>query len=529
MKKFLPILFLFITVPIYAEFGIGTGLDLTMGINNLESDIANIQYFNYPVLPTNANVNLFYFNSKQSKMGLLLDFDFQYSWVDSYKTVEYKGNDNHHIVPENILFEKGNDDLWYKSEKIDPTSSFEIVLSPKFAFRVNDWLFGIGPTYTYSFAKMLFSDEANRLDFTNGTYGYSERTVEFVNRQYIGANIAAKYKYFIIRTGIDFLEKSWFTNNTFKNCFNYNLSIGFRKDWKFNTIKDRKQEELDILLHQKEEQRIEQENEERQKKELELELEKKKKDEEDKRQAEIKAELEQQEKEKIKQQNLKYAEDILNAFSYSKIPFGKNMDEIIALCKDKNVAIEENDRTDVFFIRDYNLSLFKGSLYSHALTTLGCYLLGDCTKSYTIKSEYWENLKSITLIFTKSYSKSDFTLMMVVKEQKRTDDLLEGKYQSVYNVMKNSISKQVGLKSFDFEETYINDYLKKCYALCSKWQLSDKQIYLFVDNSSVLHESSRGPIIVYADDLQCQKYINTEKKYAQENKKKEEEKIKIDF
>ena len=74
--------------------------------------------------------------------------------------------------------------------------------------------------------------------------------------------------------------------------------------------------------------------------------------------------------------------EILSSFTYDKLPLGKDMNYVLSLCD--GLDITENNETDVYFIKDYGLSLLSGSTYSRALTGLGRYLLSECTKSYTI-------------------------------------------------------------------------------------------------------------------------------------------------
>ena len=514
MKKILPILFLFLSFPMFAEFGIGTGLDLVMGINNLESDTAKINYFNYPVFPTNGNLNLFYFNSEQSKIGLLLDFDFQYSWIDSYKTVEYKGNENHHIVSDDLLFEKGDDNLYHKSKKKDPTSSFDIVLSPKIAYRLNDWRFSIGPTYTYSFAKMLFSDETDRLNFTNGSYGYSNRTAGFVNRQYIGANIAAKYKYLIIRTGVDFLENSCFTNNTFKNCFNFNLSVGFRKDWTFNTVKDRKIKKEDSLLNKNEVQKVELENVEKTKNENIIE--EKKIVEETKPQTQIKK----------------------GNFSYTEIPFGATYEEIKELFKNEKVKIKESNNIEFQFNQVFNLGIMSelcepyhqwgtggvaGKPYSYESQLIGSYEYNYIKILEVYSDNYWKNLSSITFYFVDT-GNNVFKLFLYEKNY-FSEELTNTEFAVVMAKQNEQISTAIN-------SNYINKEMKQYQkyastdrvALCYTWKDKNKKLFLIGDTWKSNKETSVYRTMYYYDTSYEQIAKTQKKKYIEQKEKKESEK-----
>ena len=85
------------------------------------------------------------------------------------------------------------------------------------------------------------------------------------------------------------------------------------------------------------------------------------------------------------------------------------------------------------------------------------------------------------------------------------------------------------LYNFSQSTTFEYNSFRKCYALCARWQPNGRNIYLFVDNSSIFSESSRGPIIVYVDNAQCTKYMNAEKAFSAEQQRKNEQNVQIEF
>lgn len=554
--KYFVLLFLLIasSFKLSAEMSINLGAGIGFGTRYLKTtDFENNEFLLYGNIPLEFR----YFPTRKTNFGFGINVNFmgtgesheiEYSGANDYYPVS---NDTFVIKNRGRTIEKASD--YYGS--LYPSFNFQF--APTFNYRYNannglSHIFSLGPSYSISSEKYFF---ANKKDYStvttvfgygskSTTEGYEELTIESIQRDFIGLcfqyQIASSnektfgFDSLGFKIGIDFLEKSDFTDFVWKTCFNASIGIALKVGWNFSTILDRKEnkkhQEL-IALQAEEQRKTDEQNriEAEKKAELEKQQESERlaKEQEEKRQAEILAEEQRKENEKIQRKKKQNADKVLSAFSYDKLPFGKDMQYVLSLCDGTDV--KENSETNVYFIKDYSLSLLNGSTYSRALTGLGCYLLGDCTKSYTVTSEYWQNLSSMTLIFTKSYGKSDYTLMMVVKNQKCSDNLIDGKYKTVFDAMKNSITKQVGINPKLFEENYVNEYFRKCYALCARWQPAEKNLYLFVDNSSALSESSRGPIIVYTDNAQCQKYVNAEKNYSAERKRNEESNVKMDF
>jgi len=523
MKKKFLIIFsaLFLCFPTFAEMSVNLGFGLSpLSFSYLKTDDYKItEDFFFATIPFEFR----YFPSKNAKFGFSLNALFMGTPLRLLNEIDYGGDSDYFPVGDDTIVIK---DKGYTTDKatvyygVFSTPALKLQFSPTFNLRnAKNGIFSIGPSYSVLTIESIQRDSIGLfmqylfVSSREKTFGFDSVGIQF---------------------GIDFLEKSDFTDSAWKACFGASLGVSINLGWKFSTILDRKelkqQQEL-IALQAEKQKKIDEENRIQAEKVAEIErqqeAERIAKQQEEKKQAEILAEQQRNENEKNQQKKKQNAEKILSAFSYDKLPLGKDMQYVLSLCD--GADIKENEETDVHFIKDYSLSLLNGSTYSRSLTGLGCYLLGDCTKSYKVTNEYWENLDSITLIFTKSYGKSDYTLMIVVKNQKRSNELSSGKYESVFNAMKNSITKQVGTNPSQFEEDYTNEYFRKCYALCARWQPNGKNLYLFVDNSSIFSESVRGPIIVYTDNAQCQKYMNAEKNYSAERKRKEESNVKMDF
>ena len=527
-----------------AEMSVNLGFGLSpLSFNYLKTDDYKISedYF-FGTIPLEFR----YFPSKNAKFGFSLNAFFMGAPFRLFNEIDYSGDSDYFPVGDDTIVIKDKGRTTDKASVyygVFSTPALKLQFSPTFNLRnAKNGIFSIGPSYSILFGKYYF---ANKKDYSTVSYyggtkteGYENLTAKSIQRdsmglfmQYLFASTSSKKTFgfdsFGFQFGIDLLEKSDFTDSVWKTCFNASLGVAIKFGWNFSTMLDRKElkQQQELIAMQEEEQRIKAEEnrllEEAAKKER-LE-----KEQEEKRQAEILAEQKRKENEIIQQKKKQNAQKILSSFSYDKLPLGKDMNYVLSLCDGSDIT--ENNETDVYFIKDYGLSLLSGSTYSRALTGLGCYLSSECTKSYTIENEHWENLNSMTLIFTKSYGKSDYTLMMVIKKQKRSDDLAGGKYESVFTAMKNSITKQVGVTPSQFEENYVNELFRKCYALCARWQPNGRNIYLFVDNSSIFSESARGPIIVYADNAQCKKYMNAEKTFSAEEQRKNEQNVQIEF
>ena len=521
------VLFIF---PCFSEMSFGLGFGISpIGYENLKTDELSLKSIS--ILPITIPLQFSYFYTKDSKIGFFIDTGITASMTKVFISADYSGTENYHIINDSDYYPVKDYRNYYYHGETELYPYFIFFISPNFAYRTNYWTFGLGPAYSISFTRILFANESDKISFSDGSYGYKDGNFEFITRQNIGINFTAKRKIMGVKIGLDFLENSKFTDNSWTNCFNINFTVFGRYDWKFNTYRDKKieKQQAELLAVQEEEKRIKAEKETEENRLLEEAAKKERleKEQEEKRQAEILAEQKRKENEIIQQKKKQNAQKILSSFSYDKLPLGKDMNYVLSLCDGADV--KEEKETNVYFIKDYGLSLLSGSTYSRALTGLGCYLSSECTKSYTIENEHWENLNSMTLIFTKSYGKSDYTLMMVIKKQKRSDDLAGGKYESVFTAMKNSITKQVGVTPSQFEENYVNELFRKCYALCARWQPNGRNIYLFVDNSSIFSESARGPIIVYADNAQCKKYMNAEKTFSAEEQRKNEQNVQIEF
>lgn len=518
------------TFPCFSEMSFGLGYGIRpIGFENLKTDELSLKSIN--IVPITIPLQFSYFYTKDSKIGFFIYTGITASMIKVFISADYSGTENYHIINDSDYYPVKDYRNNYYHGETELYPSFSFLISPNFAYRTSYWTFGVGPAYSISFSRILFANESDKIPFSDGSYGYKDGNFEFITHQNVGINFTAKRKIMGVKIGLDFLENSKFTDNSWTNCFNINFTVFGRYDWKFNTYRDKKieKQQAELLAVQQEEKRIKAEKEAEKNRLLEeaAKKERQEKEQEKKRQAEILAEQKRKENEIIQQKKKQNAEKILSSFTYDKLPLGKDMNYVLSLCDGSDIT--ENNETDVYFIKDYGLSLLSGSTYSRALTGLGCYLLSECTKSYTIENEHWENLNSMTLIFTKSYKNNDYTLMMIIKNQKRTDDLSAGKYESVFSAMKNAIMKQIGTTATQFEESYTNEYFRKCYALCARWQPNGRNIYLFVDNSSIFSESSRGPIIVYVDNAQCTKYMNAEKAFSAEQQRKNEQNVQIEF
>mgnify|MGYP003320942059 CR=1 FL=1 len=78
-------------------------------------------------------------------------------------------------------------------------------------------------------------------------------------------------------------------------------------------------------------------------------------------------------------------------FPYSQIPFGKNIDEVLAMCEGS--TIEEDKYGSMDFVSNYSLSLFSGATYS--MWGMGCYLASGISKVYKVSNPDWKNIEEI--------------------------------------------------------------------------------------------------------------------------------------
>lgn len=210
-------------------------------------------------------------------------------------------------------------------------------------------------------------------------------------------------------------------------------------------------------------------------------------------------------------------------FNYSQIPFGKSMQEVLKLCDESEV--EEDKDSKVEFIKNYSLSLLNGGIYS--MWGMGAYLSSKVSKTYVVTNKDWDSIDKIILYFVSDFGKENYTLMMVAKYQK-TDSSDRDTY---YQAMRNSISKSLNNYSCsEFSERYRSQSGYNVNSLGAKWTSSGNQIYLFVDDLGIMSSSwLKGPLIVYANNSQCSKYLNAVNAYEADKKKKTEESVTTEF
>lgn len=210
-------------------------------------------------------------------------------------------------------------------------------------------------------------------------------------------------------------------------------------------------------------------------------------------------------------------------FPYSQIPFGKSMEEVLAMCEGSTIKEDEYGKMD--FVSNYSLSLFSGATYS--MWGMGCYLASGISKVYKITNPDWKNIEEIKLYFVSDFGKENYTLMMVAKYQKRgeVDDR-----DTQYKTLRNSITKSLNVNSYDFTETYNNIGFGRVSALCSKWVESGKTSFLFVEDMGIWSNSSlKGPLFVYVSNSQINKYMSAQKLYEADRQKKKESQVTSEF
>lgn len=211
------------------------------------------------------------------------------------------------------------------------------------------------------------------------------------------------------------------------------------------------------------------------------------------------------------------------SFPYSQIPFGKSMEEVLAMCD--GATIKEDEYGSIDFVSNYSLSLFSGSTYS--MWGSGCYLATGVTKTYIITDAGWKNIEKIKLYFVSDFGKKNYTLMMVAKYQKK-GDVDDRDIQ--YKTLRNTITKSLNITSYDFTESYNNIGFGRVTALCSKWNDSNKTSFLFVEDMGVWSNSTiKGPLIVYVNNNQVNKYMTAQKLYESDRQKKKESKVTSEF
>lgn len=305
MKKFsllLISLVLFI-FPCFSEmsFGIGYGIS-PIKYENLKTEELSLQTIN--ILPITIPLQFSYYYTKDSKIGFYLDAGITAALSKIFISTDYSEVNTYHVITDSDYYpiKDYRNNYYHGDTDIYPSVSF--FFSPNFAYRTNLWTFGVGPVYSISFDRFLFANESDKITFSDGTYGYKDGNFEFVTRQNLGINFSAKRKIMGIKLDLDFFEKSQFTDNSWKNCFNVSLVLFGRYDWKFNTYKDKKiekQQTEQLALQQEEQRRIDEENRiHAEELEKQLEAERLAKQQEEKKQAEVLAEQQRKENERIK-------------------------------------------------------------------------------------------------------------------------------------------------------------------------------------------------------------------------------------
>lgn len=211
------------------------------------------------------------------------------------------------------------------------------------------------------------------------------------------------------------------------------------------------------------------------------------------------------------------------SFPYSKIPFGKSMEEVLAMCEGAEITEDKDSKVD--FIGNYSLSLLQGGIYTH--WGMGAYLASDISKTYEIRDPKWENIQSIKLYFVADFEKTNYTLMMVAKYQK-TDSWDR---DVVYKTMRDNISSSLkNTRYSEFAERYKNMGFGYVNAVGARWNSNSNTIYLFVDDLGFMSNSSlKGPLIIYSNDSQASKYMKAVKLYEDDRQKKKEASVKTEF
>lgn len=181
----------------------------------------------------------------------------------------------------------------------------------------------------------------------------------------------------------------------------------------------------------------------------------------------------------ITAQDLKATEPSM--FNYGQIPFGKSIDEVLKKVEGAEVTSGDSDNVSIEAVGDYEglLEYFEGGIYTYF--GIGSYLNSDLTKKYVVTYEGWSNIKEIDLYFSKEFEANDsYTLFLVRKEY----NPIEGSYKNVFNGMKDSITKIIGVKPIISKVKYEDLMLKSSYsyldALIGIWKTKDTKIFLLV-------------------------------------------------
>jgi hypothetical protein len=217
--------------------------------------------------------------------------------------------------------------------------------------------------------------------------------------------------------------------------------------------------------------------------------------------------------------NIVYAEPA--KFNYGAIPFGQSREAVLKLLE----GAEVNNWASIEELGHYTgfLKFFNEGLYTDPLG-LGVRFLEGVIESYSISYKGWDNLDTIDLYFTKGYKAkdSDYTLFMVVKEQKHANGSYEDVFKDVEKTITNAL-KTTG-KRFHGKYQVLNQAAEP--ASVEVWELQTTSIFLLVHNDIFF---SSKPIIIYRNNKGWQKYLSACNKADRENRKATEKKNKPDF
>lgn len=282
-SKIISIIFsLVLLFPCFPEMSFDLGLGTGFGFQNFENDTLSLK--NFELVPIEVPLEFRYFHSNRSFIGFGLDGFFRIGIFNFYQ-LNYKGSDNYHPVASDIDVKTGTQygfvngkgygyyPVYEKNKETFTSVNFN--LNPLVYFRwntINDKKssIGIGPSYGIGFNSILF---ANNKDYNSEVDAYNSITKEKITSQKIGLTFLYEGTHtntgwnfansFGLKTTIDFLEKSQFTNNNWNPCFNIFIGAFLRTGWNFKTINDRKNEKIqaeEIAAKEEEQRKINEEN-----------------------------------------------------------------------------------------------------------------------------------------------------------------------------------------------------------------------------------------------------------------------------
>lgn len=209
-------------------------------------------------------------------------------------------------------------------------------------------------------------------------------------------------------------------------------------------------------------------------------------------------------------------------FNFGSIPYGKPMEEVLKMVE--GAKVWEGDYVSIETIGNYEglSSYFAGGLYT--IMGLGTYFNSNVVKKYTATYDKWDNIDKINLYFVKKFgSKEPYTLFLVRKFLKAP----EGRYENIFNGMKSSITKKIGVAPEVFKVKYQTDSMKAKHtyepSFFGVWTLEYSKVFLLVASSFY---RTRRPEILYLSNNGWKNYLDSIDAYEIYVKRKEENKSK---